>query len=55
MMMVTRMMIFRMMHAVYAIKIRICNDGDDTDISAAAIDDADDDDEMKTLQLQREI
>ena len=56
MMMVMRIMIFRLMNAVYAIKIiMICNDGDDIDISAAAINDDDDDDEMQTLQLRREF
>ena len=46
------------MNAVYAIKIMICNDGDDIDISAAAMnddDDDDDDDEMKILQLRRDF
>ena len=43
------------MNAVYAIKIMICNDGDDIDISAAAINDDNDDNEMKILQLQREF
>ena len=56
MMMVMRMMIFRLMNAVYATKIMICNDGDDIDISAAAMnDDDDDDDEMKILQLRRDF
>ena len=56
MMMVMRMMIFRLMNAVYAIKTMICNDYDDIDISAAAMnDDDDDDDEMKILQLRRDF
>ena len=56
MMMVMRMMIFRLMNAVYAIKTMICNDYDDIDSSAAAMnDDDDDDDEMKILQLRRDF